>query len=112
MAVGTDRIEIEEVSQAELAGTNFQTTHRKLRRQREWAAGGFGSFTTQRDDLVDRQTGKIWLLAEGRIAHDIEVGKTRESERVANTSAPGALNVEDDLCFLRKLESSVKSQHT
>src|ERR1700682_4629908 len=111
MAVGTDRIEIEKISHAELAGTNLQSSYWQLRRQRQRTANRFDGFTTKRDDLMDHQTRLIRLRAESRIAYDIEVGKARETERVTNTSTTGTLNVEEDLCFLRKLESSVQSQH-
>ena len=86
MAVGSDGIDVEEIGQGHLASAKLDAANRHAGGGGEGAGGLACYFVGETDDLVDLVAGEIWGGAKARVANDIEVCESRETERLAQST--------------------------
>ena len=65
----------------------------------------------QGDGVVDEIAGGIYTLAQGRIAHYVEVRKRCNSQSIAQSLAASLLRIEDEFRPAGELDSRVQGKH-
>src|SRR5216683_302760 len=65
----------------------------------------------QGNGVANKAARHVWRRAEGGIAHDVEIGKPGESERLADTATTGAFQVEEDFRFAAHAKAAVHCRH-
>ena len=93
VAIGAPGVEVEEVGHAEFADAKLDSPRRNRRGEMKLVAVGFDAFAGKRNDLAQHQPRHVGILAESRVAHDVEVGDAGEAEGIAETVSARAFDI-------------------
>jgi len=108
MAVAAPGIGVDKIDHAEFSGSKLNPADGERCGEIELVAVGFRTLTAQRNDLANHQAGDIGILAEIGVTHHVEVGRSGETESVADAVASGAFHIEKDLCSRGQLITEIE----
>lgn len=97
MAIAPHCIRIEEIGHAEASDSQLHPVHGQLGEGRKRPAIAFGLLPAQRKHLVIHHTAEVRRVAQCCIAHSIQIGETRHSQRTAQPKPRRCLEVQQHL---------------
>jgi hypothetical protein len=112
MSVGGSRIQVEEIGHGEFADAKLQSSPRHFLEPRKKTAVVFNFVFAESEDFVNHATPEIWLLAEERIAHDVEIRRPGHTESHAQGGAAGFLDIHQQLGGVIESHPGVERQHS
>ena len=111
MAVAPHIIHIEEVDQAHFAEVDLDTLRWDFLCQVKGVGVKLDGFAAKRNGFVQHISAKIDVLAQGGIAHHVQISKAGDTKRSAYSLAAGFFGIEEELAVLRKAHARVQGQH-
>src|SRR5208282_6726031 len=100
-------VQIEEIGQVELTQAKFDPARGEGCSKMKLVAVGFDALIAERNDLPQHNSRNVGVLTEGRVAHDIEIRDTGESEGIAEAVAARAFDIEEDFGGGRELVAEI-----
>ena len=97
VAVAADRVDVEEIGHAKLAGADLDAAQGNVRGERQGRGSGVGDLRAERNRHVHQGACDVRRRAERRVPDDVQVRKSRQPEGVAEAAPAGALDIEEQL---------------
>jgi hypothetical protein len=108
MTVVGNVVNVEEIHQIEFADVDIEPARGQRGENRERRALDPDRIVAQRDHFAIPEPRQIRLRAQARASNRIDVGKTGESESLAQAAAAGTFEISDGFERRRQLETGVE----
>src|SRR4029077_8911597 len=94
VAIAARAVVIEKIHQGKTPNAKFETAGGQRSEKRKRAALGWAAVGAQRKDGVKNSACNVRGRAERRVAHDVKIGVTRQTEGIANALSASAFDVQ------------------
>jgi len=101
VAVAAGGVDVEEIGHSQLADTDLDAPGGEVRCQRERVGRRVHDIAADRNGCMHHRARDVRRRAQRRVSNDIQVRESGEPEGIAEPSATGALDVEEQLCVGR-----------